>query len=93
MPTPNPSTESPHDTTSTPLRPLYLALAYAGLIVYASLHPFYGWRDLGVSPFAFLDAAWPRYWTVFDLVTNVIAYLPLGFLLTQIGRASCRERV
>jgi len=65
----------------SPLRPLYLALAYALLIIYASLHPFYGWRDLGVSPFAFLDAAWPRYWTVFDLVTNAIAYLPLGFLL------------
>ena len=65
----------------SPLRPLYLALAYAVLIIYASLHPFYGWRDLGVSPLAFLDAAWPRYWTVFDLVTNAIAYLPLGFLL------------
>lgn len=65
----------------SPLRPLYLALAYVALIVYASLHPFSGWRDLGVSPIAFLDAAWPRYWTVFDLVTNVLVYLPLGFLL------------
>lgn len=65
----------------SPLRPLYLALAYAVLIIYASLHPFYGWRDVGVSPIAFLDAAWPRYWTVFDLVTNGLAYLPLGFVL------------
>ena len=74
-------TEHGPATVST-LLPRYLALAYAILIVYASLHPFSGWRDTGVSPFAFLDAAWPRYWTGFDLATNVIAYLPLGFLLT-----------
>lgn len=65
----------------TPL-PRYLALAYLGLIVYASLHPFSGWRDRGLSPFAFLDAGWPRYWTAFDISINVLAYLPLGFLLT-----------
>ena len=62
--------------------PRYLALAYAALIVYASLHPFSGWRETGLSPFAFLDADWPHYWTGFDIATNVLAYLPLGFLLT-----------
>lgn len=61
--------------------PRYLAGAYLVLIVYASLHPFSGWRDLGLSPLAFLDAAWPRYWTLFDLSINVLSYLPLGFLL------------
>lgn len=60
----------------------YLALAWCGLIVYASLHPFSGWRDNGVSPWAFFSAAWPRYWTVFDLLSNVAVYLPLGFFLT-----------
>ncbi|HMU99802.1 MAG TPA: VanZ family protein [Rhodocyclaceae bacterium] len=60
----------------------YLALAWCGLIVYASLHPFSGWRDTGASPLAFLDAGWPRYWTVFDLSVNVAVYLPLGFLIT-----------
>jgi len=60
----------------------YLAVAWWGLVVYASLHPFSGWRDTGISPFAFLEGGWPRYWTVFDLSTNVIAYIPLGFLLT-----------
>ena len=59
----------------------YLALAYVLLVIYASLHPFAGWRDLGLSPFAFLEAGWPRYWTAFDLVVNVGVYLPLGFLL------------
>lgn len=60
----------------------YLALAWCGLVIYASLHPFSGWHDTGISPFAFLEGAWPRYWTVFDLVTNVAVYLPLGFFLT-----------
>jgi VanZ family protein len=59
---------------------LYLAAAYALLIVYASLHPFSGWRDNGAPPFAFLEAAWPRYYTGFDLAANVLAYIPLGFL-------------
>lgn len=60
----------------------YLALAWLGLVAYASLHPFAGWRDTGVSPLAFLEGGWPRYWTVFDLVANVAVYLPLGFFLT-----------
>ena len=63
----------------TPL-PLYLAAAYTLLVIYASLHPFSGWRDSGAPVSAFLFAAWPRYWTVFDLFTNVLAYLPLGFI-------------
>jgi VanZ family protein len=60
----------------------YLALAWLGLVVYGSLHPFAGWRDTGVSPLAFLEGGWPRYWTVFDLAANVAVYLPLGFFLT-----------
>ncbi|MES2771551.1 MAG: VanZ family protein [Pseudomonadota bacterium] len=65
------------------LLPLYALLAYLILVVYASLHPFSGWRDLGLSAFAFLDAGWPRYWTKFDLFINVLVYFPLGFLLAQ----------
>lgn len=64
------------------LLPRHLSLAYAALIAYASLHPFSGWRDPGLPLFYFLESAWPRYWTVFDLITNVLAYLPLGFLIT-----------
>ncbi|MDE2440347.1 MAG: VanZ family protein [Betaproteobacteria bacterium] len=60
----------------------YLAFAWCGLVVYGSLHPFTGWRDTGVSPFAFLEGGWPRYWTVFDLAANIAVYLPLGFFLT-----------
>jgi VanZ family protein len=60
----------------------YLALAWCGLVIYGSLHPFSGWRDTGISPFAFLEGGWPRYWTAFDLISNVVVYLPLGFFLT-----------
>lgn len=60
----------------------YLSLAVCGLIIYGSLHPFTGWRDTGVSPWAFLEGGWPRYWTMFDLLANVAVYVPLGFFLT-----------
>ncbi|MGT2434374.1 VanZ family protein [Cupriavidus basilensis] len=50
------------------------------LVVYASLYPFAGWTDTGVSPFAFLSAPLPRYDTGFDLLTNVWGYMPLGML-------------
>ena len=61
---------------------LPLAGVYAALIVYASLFPFSGWRDQGIAPWAYLNAPWPQYWTRFDLVSNLIGYMPFGFLLT-----------
>lgn len=64
----------------TPLA-LYLGLGYALLIVYASLYPLTGWRDSGAAPLDFIFAGWPRYTTTFDLVTNLLAYMPLGFFL------------
>ena len=67
---------TPHKTSAWPL-----ALAYAALFVYASLYPFSGWRDQGVSPWEFLDSPFPRYWTAFDFAANTLGYAPLGFLL------------
>jgi VanZ family protein len=58
-----------------------LAWLYAALIVYASLYPFTGWRLPGVSPLAFLSLPWPHWWTWFDLVTNLLGYIPLGALV------------
>ena len=55
-------------------------LAYAVLVLYSGLSPWSGWRDLGVSPWAFLDAPAPRHLTRFDLIVNVLGYLPLGVL-------------
>ena len=62
---------------ATPLARLLLAL-YVLLIAYASLYPLSGWRDPGVSAFAFVFAGWPRYLTAFDLWANMLGYVPYG---------------
>lgn len=67
----------PHRSSAT-----LLALIFGLLIVYASLSPFTGWRDQGISPFHFLNAPWPRYWSRFDVIANFLGYAPLGFLAT-----------
>ena len=58
-----------------------LALALVCLVVYASLYPFSGWRDQGISPLHFLNEPLPKYWTGFDVGVNLLGYAPLGFLL------------
>lgn len=58
-----------------------LAWLYAGLIVYASLYPFSGWRAPVDNVFAFLVLPWSRWWSGFDLVANLLGYLPLGLLV------------
>ena len=58
-----------------------LVWIYAVLIVYASLYPFDNWRIQGIAPWAFLTAPLPRYWTGFDVLSNVLGYAPFGFLL------------
>jgi len=67
--------ETQHKSAALPL-----ALAYAALIVYASLYPFADWRDQGIAPWAYLWAPWPKYWTGFDFAVNVAGYVPFGFL-------------
>lgn len=59
-----------------------LLAGYAALVIYASLHPFEGWRDQGVAPWAFLLAPWPRHLTRFDVLANLLGYVPLGLLAT-----------
>lgn len=57
-------------------------LAYLLLIIYASWFPFSGWHNQRLSPFIFLETTkLPRWWTMFDAVTNVIGYIPLGTLI------------
>lgn len=72
--------------------PRYLAFAYALLTAYACLHPFAGWRDPGVSSFAFLTAPWPRYNSYTDLWLNALGYVPLGFTLSAGLRNNARQR-
>lgn len=62
------------------------ALAYCGMIVYGSLFPFFDWRWPHRIPFLFLFQSWPHYITRTDVLTNILAYLPLGFLLSKATR-------
>lgn len=59
-----------------------LAVAYLLVVVYASLHPFSGWRSPPDEILFFLGAPWPRYITLQDILINVGAYVPLGLLLS-----------
>ena len=63
---------------------LVLALAYLLTIVYASLQPFRNWRMPAADVYGFLTAPWPHYITLRDVLINVSAYLPLGFM-TALG--------
>jgi len=56
-------------------------LAYLLLIIYASWFPFSGWRSSGLSPFAFLVLQMPRWWTGFDVMVNIVGYMPFGILI------------
>lgn len=58
-----------------------LATIYAALIVYASLYPFSGWHWPGLSIWAFLTRPWWQWWTLFDVLANLVGYVPLGALV------------
>lgn len=72
--------DKPWHSRSSPLA-RSACIVYALLIVYSGLSPWSGWRDLGVAPLAFLTAPIPRHLTTFDLIVNVVGYLPLGALV------------
>jgi VanZ family protein len=60
----------------------YLTVAYLLLVGYASLYPFSDWRIPGYEAARFLFAGWPPYIVASDVVVNIVAYFPLGLLLT-----------
>ncbi len=62
----------------------YLGLAYLLLVVYASLYPFAEWRVPNDDATQFLLAGWPSHIIASDVVLNVLAYFPIGLLLTLI---------
>lgn len=58
------------------------ALAFAVLVLYASLYPFEGWRwPPGRDLADMLALPWPRWRLPFDLWANFLGYLPLGALV------------
>jgi VanZ family protein len=63
-------------STATPL-----AWAYVALVLYASLFPFSGWRwPPGQGPLELMVLPWPRWQGRFDIVSNLLGYVPLGML-------------
>ncbi len=61
---------------------LPLLLVWIALIVYASLYPFAPWRwPPGATLAELLRLPWPRYFIGFDIASNLLGYLPLGFLV------------
>jgi VanZ family protein len=71
-----------------------LALVYAVLVLYASLYPFTGWRwPPGPSLGTLLMLPWPPWRDPFDVMSNVVGYMPLGALLyVAQARAGRRPR-
>ncbi len=70
---------------SPPLAGLALGV-YVVALVYASLYPWRGWRSFGWAGLHFVSEPWPRYWTWFDVFSNVAVYLPLGALVARVSR-------
>jgi VanZ family protein len=62
----------------------YLTITYLVLVVYTSLHPFSQWRAPAQEVRVFLTAPWPTYFTWTDLALNVLAYVPVGALLSLV---------
>ena len=57
----------------------WLLLAYALLALYASLYPFAPWRWPPGLEWPWLPP-WPKRLLRFDVVINIVGYMPLGFL-------------
>jgi VanZ family protein len=53
-------------------------------IVSLSLYPFSGWKASADLPWTFLSKPLPKYWTGFDFWTNLLAYLPLGWVTLRL---------
>ena len=74
-----------NDTRSSWRRALLLLSlwSYLALLIAGSLYPATAWRAPGEHFLAFLIASWPRYATRTDITTNILVYLPFGFLLAS----------
>jgi VanZ family protein len=67
------------------------AALFAALIVYASLYPFGGWRWApGQDLWALLRLPSSHHHSVFDVVSNLLGYWPLGLLVAVMAQ---RQRV
>lgn len=76
------------ETDISPKKPysgiLMFSGLYAALILHLSLFPYEGWRSIGIGPFEYLSGPWvPIHQTLLwtDILSNVLAYIPLGLML------------
>jgi VanZ family protein len=75
--------------SSRPSRLPHAALVtYTIALIVGTLYPMSGWRSSGLPVFGFLFDPWPRWWTWFDIVFNIVVYLPGGLLLAMVLRES-----
>ncbi len=59
----------------------WLLLAYLALVIYASLYPFWPWTwPPGLTLTGLIGLPWPKYFSTFDMQTNLAGYMPLGLL-------------
>jgi VanZ family protein len=72
--------EAPAARRGSPVARASLA-AYLLLILYASWYPFSGWRDSGLPLLGFVNLTPQQYWTGFDVIVNIVGYMPLGVLM------------
>jgi len=69
------------DLRSRTLLPHVLAALYGLALVYASLQPFAPWISPAPGTPFWPFAAWPLRSTHFDLIANMVAYIPLGLFV------------
>lgn len=58
-----------------------LTIGYVLFIVYASLSPFSGWQEQGITFDEVLHLPWRITYNLLDAVVNFVCYIPLGILL------------
>lgn len=59
-----------------------LSLLSIGAVAFVTLYPLTDWRLRMPGAFSFLADGLPRWWTWFDVLSNVLAYVVLGLLLS-----------
>ncbi|AOY01351.1 VanZ family protein [Jeongeupia sp. USM3] len=64
----------------------YFFYCYLLVILTISFYPFSGWRYTGEPIFAFYTYPLPYYFTLFDNLVNVLAYVPLGVAVGLMAR-------
>lgn len=75
-------TRTPHAAARPSVLLQFATLGYVGIVLVASLYPFSGGRVPALPWLVTQFTEWPRYYTYTDVVMNVMAYLPIGLLVT-----------